>query len=82
MTVTRTTSWAVPTLVGTHSHLDEIFQSRLIQRAPAPATLARVAEPPIAWTFDNRPLTLDDYRATTTRRSWWRTRSFSEGRAV
>ena len=60
---TRANSWAVATLVGTHSHLDEIFQSRLIQRAPSPAPLTRVAEPPITWTFDNRTLTLDDYLA-------------------
>src|SRR5262249_28626577 len=48
----RFTYFRVPWLVGTQSHLDEIFEGRLIRKAPAPSRLTRVAEPPIRWTFE------------------------------
>jgi CubicO group peptidase (beta-lactamase class C family) len=50
-------------LVGSHSHLDEVFEGRLIHRAPTPSRLVRVAEPAIAWKFQGLELTLDDYVA-------------------
>jgi hypothetical protein len=59
----RTTFWDIGSVVGSHSHLDEIFQGRLIHRAPVPSRLVRVAEPRITWTFDGAALTLDDYLA-------------------
>jgi CubicO group peptidase (beta-lactamase class C family) len=59
----RETVFEVPWLVGSHSHLDEIFESRLIRRAPVPSRLVRVAEPPITWRFEGRELSLDDYLA-------------------
>jgi hypothetical protein len=59
----RTTFWELGSVVGSHSHLDEIFQGRLIRRAPAPSRLVRVAEPRITWMFEGADLTLDDYLA-------------------
>jgi CubicO group peptidase (beta-lactamase class C family) len=53
----RATFWEIPSLVGSHSHLDELFPSRLIHKAPTPSHLVRVAEPPIRW------MSLDDYFA-------------------
>ena len=48
-TARRTTT--IPVLVGSHSHLDEIFEGRRIRKAPTPSRLGRVpAEPTIAWT--------------------------------
>jgi len=61
----RTTLFRVGWLVGSHSHLDEIFPSRLAHKAPAPSRLVRVAEPPITWQYQARELTLDDYLART-----------------
>jgi len=55
------TFFRVPYLVGSYSHLDEIFPGRLIHKAPAPSRLVRVAEPRITWTFQGADLTLDDY---------------------
>src|SRR5712671_1653640 len=51
----RATFYCVGNAVGSHSHMDEIFPSRLVHRAPAPSRLARVAEPRIP--------ALDDYLA-------------------
>jgi CubicO group peptidase (beta-lactamase class C family) len=59
----RTTFWDLGSVVGSHSHLDEVFQGRLIRRAPAPSRLVRVVEPRITWTFEGADLTLDDYLA-------------------
>ena len=39
----RTTFYSVPTAVGSHSHLDEIFQGRLVHRASEPSPLRRAA---------------------------------------
>ena len=61
----RTTFFRVGWLVGSHSHLDEIFPSRLAHKAPAPSRLVRVAEPSITWQYQARELTLDDYLART-----------------
>ena len=59
----RSTYYDIPVLVGSHSHLDEVFEARLIHKAPTPSRLVRVAEPAIAWTFQGLELTLDDYLA-------------------
>ena len=58
---TRATYFRVPNLVGSHSHLDEIFPSRQIHKAPTPSRLARAAEPRITYQFAGADLTLDDY---------------------
>jgi CubicO group peptidase (beta-lactamase class C family) len=59
------TFWRTRSLVGSHSHLDEIFQGRLIHKAPTPSRLVRVAEPRVTWTFQGAGLTLDDYVSRT-----------------
>jgi len=46
-------------LVGSFSHLDEIFRGRLIHKAPRPSRLVRIAEPRITWTFRGAELTLN-----------------------
>ncbi len=61
----RGTFHRVGSLVGSHSHLDEIFTGRLIHKAPTPSRLVRVAEPRITWQFQGADLTLDDYLART-----------------
>src|SRR5882762_11731680 len=61
----RATFFRIGSLVGSHSHLDEIFPSRLVHRAPTPSRLVRVAEPSITWQFQGLGLTLDDYLART-----------------
>src|SRR5262245_38999855 len=55
------TFWRTRWLVGSHSHLDEIFRGRLIHKAPTASRLVRVAEPHVTWTFQGADLTLDDY---------------------
>jgi CubicO group peptidase (beta-lactamase class C family) len=55
----------VGTLVGSHSHLDEIFPARLIHKAATPSDLVRLAEPGITYELDGASLTLDDYVART-----------------
>jgi CubicO group peptidase (beta-lactamase class C family) len=57
------TFFNVSWLVGSYSHLDEIFPGRLVHKAPAPSRLVRVAEPAITWRFKDTDLTLDDYLA-------------------
>ena len=57
----RRTFYQGPQLVGSHSHLDEIFEGRVIHKAPSPSRLARAPEPPIRWTFDGQELSVDDY---------------------
>ena len=61
----RTTFRDIGFLVGSHSHLDEIFPSRLIRKAPVPSRLVRIAEPCITYEFEGASLTLDDYVART-----------------
>jgi CubicO group peptidase (beta-lactamase class C family) len=53
----------VCSLVGRHSHFDEIFPARLIRKAPTPSRLVRVVEPPITWRLEDAELTVDDYLA-------------------
>ncbi|HWP77707.1 MAG TPA: serine hydrolase, partial [Methylomirabilota bacterium] len=51
----RATFYSVGSAVGSHSHMDEIFPSRLVHKAAEPSRLGRVAEPRIP--------ALDDYLA-------------------
>ena len=41
------TFYSVGNAVGSHSHMDELFPSRLVHKAPEPSRLERVAEPRI-----------------------------------
>ena len=60
----RSTFFRIPFLVGSHSHLDQIFQGRLIRRATTPSPLARVgSEPVLRYEFGGETRTLDDYLA-------------------
>jgi CubicO group peptidase (beta-lactamase class C family) len=53
----------IGSLVGSHSHLDEIFKSRRVHKAPTASRLVRVAEPSITWRYKGAELSLDDYLA-------------------
>jgi CubicO group peptidase (beta-lactamase class C family) len=60
----RSTFFRIPFLVGSQSHLDQIFESRLIRRATTPSPLARVnSEPALRYEFGGETRTLDDYLA-------------------
>ena len=60
----RSTFNRIPSLVGSHSHLDQIFEGRLIRRATTPSRLARVnSEPALRYEFGGETRTLDDYLA-------------------
>jgi CubicO group peptidase (beta-lactamase class C family) len=60
----RSTFFRLPYLVGSHSHLDEIFESRVVRRPPRASVLARAASAPdIRYTFQGETRTLDDYLA-------------------
>jgi CubicO group peptidase (beta-lactamase class C family) len=60
----RTTYFRIPFLVGSHSHLDEIFEGRVIRRAEVPSPLVRAdPEPAIRYEADGETRTLDDYLA-------------------
>ena len=61
----RETFFETRSLVGSFSHLDEIFSGRRVHKAPAASRLVRVAEPPLAWTFEDAARTVDDYLART-----------------
>lgn len=53
--------YTIPMLVGSHSHLDQIFEARRIRRARTPSRLRRAPEPAIVWQASGRELTIDDY---------------------
>ncbi len=60
----RATFFRIPFLVGSQSHLDQIFEGRLIRRATTPSHLARLnSEPPLHYEFGGETRTLDDYLA-------------------
>jgi CubicO group peptidase (beta-lactamase class C family) len=60
----RRTFYTIPVLVGSHSHMDEIFEGRRVRKAATPSRLERApAEPAIRWEFRGLDLTLDDYLA-------------------
>ena len=61
----RTSFFRIPFLVGSHSHLDEIFQSRPIRRATTTSRLERAgSEPSLRYEYQGRTLTLDQYLAS------------------
>jgi CubicO group peptidase (beta-lactamase class C family) len=60
----RSTFFRLPYLVGSHSHLDEIFPAHVVRRPARSAPLARAAAvPAIQYTFEGSTRTLDDYLA-------------------
>ena len=60
----RSTFFRLRYLVGSHSHLDEIFDSRVARRAAHPSELMRATSvPDITYTFENQTRTLEDYLA-------------------
>jgi CubicO group peptidase (beta-lactamase class C family) len=60
----RATFFRVSYLVGSHSHLDEIFEGRRVRRGPTVSPLARApAEPALGYTFQGETRSLDDYLA-------------------
>ena len=53
-----------PFLVGSHSHLDQIFEGRTVRQAKAPSPLKRAAaEPELRYEHQGETRTLDDYLA-------------------
>ena len=60
----RDTFFRVPFLVGSQSHMDEIFPSRAVRRSPTPSPLARAAsEPALRYDYQGRSFSIDDYMA-------------------
>ncbi len=60
----RATFYTIPFLVGSHSHLDEIFEGRIVRRAATPSRLERAAaEPTLRYQSEGQPATVDDYLA-------------------
>jgi CubicO group peptidase (beta-lactamase class C family) len=60
----RTTFNRISFLVGSHSHLDQIFEGRLVRRSTTPSPLARAAsEPAVRYEYQGQTFTLDDYLA-------------------
>jgi CubicO group peptidase (beta-lactamase class C family) len=60
----RSTFFRIPFIVGSHSHLDQIFEGRLIRRATTPSRVARAnSEPALRYEFGGETRTLDDYLA-------------------
>jgi CubicO group peptidase (beta-lactamase class C family) len=58
----RSTYFRTPFLVGSYSHLDQVFESRLVRRATTPSPLARVAaEPVVRYEYQGHTFSLDDY---------------------
>ena len=58
----RTTFFRVPFLVGSHSALDQVFDSRLVRRADTASRLARAsAEPAIQYYYEGAAADLDRY---------------------
>jgi CubicO group peptidase (beta-lactamase class C family) len=58
------TFFRIPFLVGSHSHLDQIFEGRLIRRATTPSPLVRAgSEPAVRYVVGGETYTLDDYLA-------------------
>ena len=53
-----------PFLVGSYSHMDEIFQGRLVRRADMPSSLSRApVEPALRYEYQGRSLDLEQYLA-------------------
>jgi CubicO group peptidase (beta-lactamase class C family) len=58
---TRATASALGNLVGTYSHFDELFSSRLVGRASTPWLFKRVPEPTIFYNFRSDRLSIENY---------------------
>ncbi len=58
---TRATASELANLVGTYSHFDELFSSRVVRRAPTPWMFKRTPEPAISYNFRSQRLSIDDY---------------------
>jgi CubicO group peptidase (beta-lactamase class C family) len=60
----RSTFFRAPFLVGSFSHLDQVFEGRLVRHATTPSPLARAAsEPVVRYEYRGQTFTLDDYLA-------------------
>ena len=60
----RATFNRIPFLVGSYTHLDQIFEGRLIRRATTPSPLARAAsEPSVRYEYQGQTFALHDYLA-------------------
>jgi CubicO group peptidase (beta-lactamase class C family) len=60
----RASFFRVPFLVGSQSHLDEIFPGRPVRRAATPSSLARAgSEPALRYEYQGQRFALDDYLA-------------------
>jgi CubicO group peptidase (beta-lactamase class C family) len=60
----RATFFQIPYLVGSHSHLDQVLEGRVVHRAPQASVLARAdEEPALRYDFQGQSYTLDDYLA-------------------
>jgi CubicO group peptidase (beta-lactamase class C family) len=58
------TYFRLPFAVGSFSHLDEVFEGRVVRRAAAPSPLGRAAaEPALHYVFGGQPYTIDEYLA-------------------
>jgi CubicO group peptidase (beta-lactamase class C family) len=58
---TRATASQVGNLVGTYSHFDELFPSRLVKRATTPWLFKRAPEPTIFYNFRSDRLSIENY---------------------
>jgi CubicO group peptidase (beta-lactamase class C family) len=58
----RTTFFGMPFLVGSYSHLDQVFESHLVRRAETPSRLARAAsEPALQYYYAGAAADVDRY---------------------
>src|SRR6266446_7578727 len=58
----RTTFFRIPFLVGSHSHLDQVFEGRLVRRADRASRLGRAAsEPVLQYYYQGAAADLDRY---------------------
>jgi CubicO group peptidase (beta-lactamase class C family) len=55
------TSSQIGNLVGTYSHFDELFSSRVVKRATTPWLFKRAPEPPIFYNFGSDRFSIEDY---------------------
>src|SRR5262249_2281966 len=58
---TRASVGQVIYLVGTYSHFDELFPSRLVPRATTPWIFKRAPEPTISYSFNSDRLSIENY---------------------